>query len=135
MIHCKKKFPKSSPSVLRETLALNLLVRSHFRPPEGAVTLSRHSNRCHWFSASQGPVDPEGSTAHAQEQGHLQEDQQQEVGAAQQEVDAAQRGPLWNTGTVNRILRETPWSLHPRPPELRPRQSTRRSPPDRAALL
>ena len=117
MIHRKKKFPKSSPSVLTATLALNLLVRSHFHPPGGAVTLSRHSNRCHWFSASPGPVDPEGSTAHAQEQGHLQEDQQQEVGAAQ-------RGPVWNTGTVNRILREMPWSLHPRPPELRARQST-----------
>ena len=30
------------------------------------------------------PVDPEDSTEHAQEQRHLQEDQEQEVGAAQQ---------------------------------------------------
>ena len=49
------------------------------------MTLGRHGNRCHRFSASRGPVDPEGRTEHAQEQGHLQEDQQQEVGAAQQE--------------------------------------------------
>ena len=50
MIHCKKKFPKSSPSVLRGTLALNLLARGHFHPAEGAVTLSSLSNRRHRFS-------------------------------------------------------------------------------------
>ena len=37
------------------------------------------------------PVDPEGSTKHAQEQGHLQEDQEQEV-------DAAQQGPVGGCG-------------------------------------
>ena len=42
--------------------------------------------------APQRPVDPEDSTEHAQEQGHLQEDQEQEV-------DAAQQGPVENTGT------------------------------------
>ncbi|KAG5202827.1 hypothetical protein MJG53_015673 [Ovis ammon polii x Ovis aries] len=42
--------------------------------------------------APQRPVDPEDSTEHAQEQRHLQEDQEQEVGAAQQ-------GPVGDTGT------------------------------------
>ena len=42
--------------------------------------------------APQRPVDPEDSTEHAQEQGHLQEDQEQEV-------DAAQQGPVEDTGT------------------------------------
>ena len=37
------------------------------------------------------PVDPEDSTEHAQEQGHLQEDQEQEV-------DAAQQGPVGGCG-------------------------------------
>ena len=37
-------------------------------------------------------MDPEDSTEHAQEQGHLQEDQQQEV-------DTAQQGPVGDTGT------------------------------------
>ncbi|EPY84946.1 hypothetical protein CB1_000424001 [Camelus ferus] len=42
--------------------------------PEGTVT---------WSGAPLRPPDPEDSTEHAQEQGQLQEDQEQEVGAAQ----------------------------------------------------
>ena len=63
-------------------------------------------------------MDPEGRTEHAQEQGHLQEDQQQEVGAAQQEAGAAQWGPVRDTGTVHRGTRgQCPASLE-RPPGL-----------------
>ena len=51
--------------------------------------------------APQRPVDPEDSTEHAQEQGHLQEDQEQEV-------DAAQQGPVENTGTGSEMPARPP---------------------------
>lgn len=52
-------------------------------------------------------VHPENSTEEAQEQGHLQEDQEQEV-------DPAEQGPVGDTVTDSEphILRERPGTLH-----------------------
>jgi hypothetical protein len=60
----------------------------------------------HW--APQRPVHPENSTEQAQEQGHLQKDEEQEV-------DTAQQGPEEDMVTMSSFPRGRSWC-----PALRP---------------
>lgn len=61
---------------------------------------------CFLTSCPLRPVHPEDSTEHAQKQGHLQEDQEQEV-------DTAEQGPV---GDMVMVMHSEPHDHHPSHP-------------------